>query len=107
MRDANFAANSQVLREMLYEVTNDANLSSYQHRDHTYVLGEVKRRLNERYGIVVSTFNLIPRDSTYISVEALGASGVQARVIATHFANTAWMAKRKHFALWQADIKSA
>ncbi|QXO09967.1 hypothetical protein pEaSNUABM37_00006 [Erwinia phage pEa_SNUABM_37] len=107
MRDANFAANSQLLREMLYEVTTDANLTAQQHRDHAYVLREVKRRLNERYGVAVTLFNLIPRDGTYLSVEALNEFGVSARIIATHFANTAWMAKRKHFALWQPDLKSA
>ena len=103
MRDANFAANSQVLREMLYEVTTDENLTAREHRDHTAVLGEVKRRLMERYGIPVMTFNLVPRDSTYLSLEALGDSGVHARVIVSHFANTAWLAKRKHYAAWQSD----
>lgn len=103
MRDANFAANSQLMREMLYEVTTDANLTAREHRDHAVVLGEVKRRLQERYGLPIVTFNLIPRDTTYLSLEALGECGVSARAIVTHFANTLWVAKRKHFAVWQSD----
>ena len=101
MRDANFAANSQLLRELLYEVTHDATLAARDHRDHAVVLAEVKRRLYERYGVVVLTFNLVPRDRTYLSLEALDATGVVARAIVTHFANTAQFARRKHFATWQ------
>lgn len=107
MRDANFAANSQVMRELLYEITVDATLTAQQHRDHNHVINELRKRLNDRYGIVVTTFNLIPRDSTYISVEALGDGLVHARILVTHFANTAWMAKRKHFALWQPNLQPA
>jgi hypothetical protein len=103
MRDANFAANSQLLRELLYEVKTDMILTARDQRDHTIVLGEVKRRLRERYGIAITTFNLVPRDTTYLSLEALSDCGVTARAIVTHFANTLWVAKRKHFAVWQSD----
>lgn len=107
MRDANFAANSQVMRELLYEVTTDENLTAQQHRDHNHVINELNKRLNERYGIVVTTFNLIPRDTTHITVEALGVGCVHARIIVSHFANTLWVAKRKHFSLWQIGYQPA
>jgi len=107
MRDANFAANSQLLREMLHEVTTDMTLTAREHRDHTVVLREVKRRLQERYGVDITTFNLSPRDRVYVSIEALGSCGVTARTIVTHFANTAYIARRKHYAVWQPAVQPA
>lgn len=103
MRDANFAANSQVLRELLHEITIDTSIPPVRQRDHNAVLSELAKRLKERYGIKVHSFNLQPRDTTYITLEALGSDMEHGRIIASHFANTLFIAKRKHYATWSVN----
>lgn len=103
MKDANFAANSQVMRELLYEVTIDTSIPPVKQRDHNAVLSELAKRLKERYGINVQSFNLQPRDTTHITLEALGCDLEHGRIIASHFANTLFIAKRKHYATWSVS----
>lgn len=104
MRDTNFATNSQIMREVLHEVTIDLSLGRTQQRDHNTVLGELAKRLKERYGIAIQSFRIEPRDTTYLAVEASEGDTTRGRIIVSHFANTLWIAKRKHFASWNIPL---
>jgi len=100
MKDDNHAVNSQVLREVLHEITIDSSFPAFKQRDNTAVLTELSKRLKERYDIAIEQFKLEPRDTTYITVEAVRGDTSLARVIVSHFANTLFISKRKHFASW-------
>jgi hypothetical protein len=103
MRDQHYAANSQVMRDILAEIAMDSSLTRLQQRDHEFVLAELSRRMQARYGIQVAQFKLNPRDSTRITVDALGQESVCGSTLTTHFANTAFISKRKHYASWNVN----
>ena len=104
MMSIHFSVNSQTMREVLHEITNDTSLTVTQLRDHNYVLLELARRLKERYGINIDTIRINPRDTTHISIEALCRDSDIAFININHFADTLRIAKRKHYASWTISI---